>query len=579
MKGKKSLARTRDAILDAMQEELDRCKEGFSKASENLNPYFIAFGVRQKWYAELRASSGCLEEYLAAYERQGRAEVRVGSYDEDGMGSSATNQFAYDQSGDRGSKLRSLKKSIRRDLWYLAEEARKLAMDDYNEKHGKKHTEYDHGIKLPDFSRERPITHVEDIFEVKIPTKKWEGLLRDASAILYTKGSFHGKAKLDFHKDDYYHVDSEGRKVVHQNSYFVLALDSYARGIGSDGKDDGTVVNAWKVYFARKLDGLPSREQIISDAKKLSREAESLRRAPLLSELRDRREITCPAIFNPHAFGFFLHESLGHRLELRRTGYKQVNGNALEGLFGHQILPEFMSIYFDPSIKEFPEGSGQVPFGHYNFDAEAIKGKRVQVVKDGKLVNYLLSRAPVFDLPSGRIFSKSNGHARLEGLVDEYGETNDSSPRMSTLVVESKCNYTYDKLKSMAKEECRKKGCDSYVEVDIADGGYTLVDPADTGDNVGREMQFAYVQPYKIYLVNASSGKRTLIRGAGLPSIPLQSLKSIMATSSNYELTHGTCGSYSGWIPVSEIGPSALIKEVTLVPIEERNAGFVLLPP
>lgn len=584
MKGKKSLQRTRDAILSAMEDELNRCKEGFSKAAQgNVQPYFLSFDVRQKWYVELKASAGSLEDFLDAYEREGRAEVRVGNYFEDGMGSSATNKFVYDQSGDKDSQLRSIKKSIRRDLWQLAENARQLAFEDYGEKQGKRHSEYNHGIELPDFSGEKPdVVHTEEIFEVKFPLRKWKEILRNATKILYSDCCFYGKADLNFHKDDYYHVDTEGRKIVHQNSYFVLFLEARARGMDSNRKDDGTEVSAWKIYYSRKLDGLPSKEQVIADSRKILQEAKMLRKAPLLSELHERREITCPAIFRPHAFGFFLHESLGHRLEPRRTGYKQMMGNPLEGLlFGKHILPEFMDIYFDPTIKEFPDGSGIMPMGHYNFDAEGVKGKRVQVIRDGKLVNYLLTRTPVCDLPSGKIFSKSNGHARLEGLVDEYGETNDTCPRMSTLVVESSSRHTLDKLRKMAVEECRRTGKNNYVEVEIADGGYTIVDKndIDTVDDSGRELQFANVEPYRIYLVNASNGKRTLIRGASLPAIPLQSLKSIMATGNDYELTHGVCFSYSGSIPVSEICPSALVREVTLVPNETRNAGFVLPKP
>jgi len=61
--------------------------------------------------------------------------------------------------------------------------------------------------------------------------------------------------------------------------------------------------------------------------------------------------------------------------------------------------------------------------------------------------------------------------------------------------------------------------------------------------------------------------------------IPFEALQSIMATDNNYELSNGQCGSTSGWVHVSEISPKALVKQVTLVPIETRDSPFILPPP
>lgn len=67
MKGSRSLAQTRNTLLHAMVDELSRCYNGFkekSEASGNVTPYFMAFEIMHKWYAEIKASSGALVKQL-----------------------------------------------------------------------------------------------------------------------------------------------------------------------------------------------------------------------------------------------------------------------------------------------------------------------------------------------------------------------------------------------------------------------------------------------------------------------------------------------------------------------------------
>ena len=585
MKGSKTLAKTRDTLLSAMQEELDRCFEGFKKRSKELDliePYFMAFNVRQKWFTNIIASNGSLMDTSPPpYEREGRVEVRVGNYDFNGFGSDAT-PFPYDQFGDRGAGLKALKLSSRQKLWTLAESAFNKAVQNYHQKKEDKVTEFKRKIVIPDFSIETAIEHTDDICEIKVPTQKWDLLLRDISRQLYkVKGAFNSEVSFHFEKSDYYHVDTEGRILVHQNPYFLLDLEVEGRGVDKEGHDDGTNVKARKKYYTRNLESMPSKEKVLDDSKSLKKELTALRRAPMLVELRERRPTVCPAILHPGMLGTYIHEALGHRLEPIRKGYKEISNIPLDGLMGHQIMPAFLSIDFDPTITEFPKGSGQIPNGHYKFDAEGIKAKRVAIIEKGKLVNYLTTRTPVYDSVSGKRFLKSNGHARLEGLIDGEGNAIDPIARMSTMHIISEKKVSYDTLKKMAAEECKKQGLEYYVELEVGHEGYTITEGEDGmfGIDMGKEMQFSYSKPYKTFLVDASNGKRTLIREVGMIKIPFEALQSIMATDNNYELSNGQCGSTSGWVHVSEISPKALVKQVTLVPIETRDSPFILPPP
>jgi len=68
------------------------------------------------------------------------------------------------------------------------------------------------------------------------------------------------------------------------------------------------------------------------------------------------------------------------------------------------LLPDFLSVYFDPTLKKF---AGTELVGYYPYDDEGVKAHRVTVVDKGILKNFLMSRAPIEG------FDRSNGHGRL----------------------------------------------------------------------------------------------------------------------------------------------------------------------
>ena len=55
-----------------------------------------------------------------------------------------------------------------------------------------------------------------------------------------------------------------------------------------------------------------------------------------------------------------------------------------------------------------------------------------------------------------------------------------------------------------------------------------------------------------------------LIGGVEIVGTPLSSINKVIATGNDYKVQNGYCGASSGWISVSHIAPSILIKEVEL---------------
>ena len=109
-----------------------------------------------------------------------------------------------------------------------------------------------------------------------------------------------------------------------------------------------------------------------------------------------------PAVLSGRAAAVFFHEVLGHRLEGHRQRDEE-EGQTFTKKIGQEVLPKFLSVMDDPTTHEV---AGVKLAGTYDFDNEGEPSQRVEVIKDGVLKNFLMSRMPIKD------FGQSNGHGR-----------------------------------------------------------------------------------------------------------------------------------------------------------------------
>ncbi len=81
-----------------------------------------------------------------------------------------------------------------------------------------------------------------------------------------------------------------------------------------------------------------------------------------------------PAIFSGRASGVFFHEIFGHRIEGHRQK-DESEGQTFTKSVGEKILPDFLSVTFDPTIKRI---AGVDLNGYYEYDDEGVHGKARQ---------------------------------------------------------------------------------------------------------------------------------------------------------------------------------------------------------
>src|SRR5205814_1047286 len=82
---------------------------------------------------------------------------------------------------------------------------------------------------------------------------------------------------------------------------------------------------------------------------------------------------------------------IGHRIEGHRQK-DEAEGQTFTKSVGEKILPEFLSVTFDPTLRKV---GGVDLNGWYEYDDEGVPGKPVKAVENGILRSFLMSRSPV----------------------------------------------------------------------------------------------------------------------------------------------------------------------------------------
>ena len=302
------------------------------------------------------------------------------------------------------------------------------------------------------------------------------------------------------------------------------------------------------IFDAVDAKRLPSEADMKTAAEKLAKEVESLLNAPVAEPY------VGPAIFSGRASGVFFHEIFGHRIE----GHRQKNeaeGQTFTKSVGEQVLPKFISVSFDPTVKQI---GGVDLNGWYSYDDEGVAAQTVTAVDKGVLKSFLMSRTPIDG------FNASNGHGRKQPGLEVVS-------RQSNLIVKSENSVPDAKLREMLIAEVKRQNKPYGLYFQDITSGYTTTQRAG--------MQAFKVIPVIVYRVYADGRPDELIRGADMVGTPLASFSKILATSDKTEVFNGYCGAESGYVPVSAVSPAVLVSEIEIEKMEKSQDRPPILPP
>jgi TldD protein len=339
-------------------------------------------------------------------------------------------------------------------------------------------------------------------------------------------------------------VNTEGTQVEQGRLFTRLIVN--ARGKASDGMDLSTM----ETFEATDPAHLPSDSAILTAVKKAGASLTALLDAPPADPF------VGPAILSGRAAGVFFHEIFGHRVEGHRQK-DETEGQTFTKSVNMPVLPPFLSVYFDPTVKEY---NGIPLNGSYLYDDEGVKARRVTVVDHGILKTFLLSRSPIMGFP------ESNGHGRRAPGYEVYS-------RQSNLFVDSSKTVSDAQLRKMLIEEVKRQGKPYGLYFDQVTSGYTTTSR--------RGLQAFTVVPLTVYRVYPDGRPDELIRGVDIVGTPLASFAKILATSDHSEVFNGYCGAESGDVPVSAVSPALLVSEIEVQrkQISQDRPPYLSRPP
>jgi predicted Zn-dependent protease len=530
-------------VLDAMKQEIARSKERLKLPREE-GPYFVRYLVRDYDEYDLTARFGALVQDDHQTARQSSVEVRVGDYQFDNTADDSTEKlFDFDDFDQydppSAAPLDEDVDALRATLWLQTDAGYKRALAALHKKRGNRVTKVVEDETVASFSREAAARSVDPPVKVAVDRPAWGDRLRRVSAIFKTYPDvFDSNAKLSASHQTRYIATTEGTELVNERLIWGLHLQAAGRAA------DGLLVQHVKSFYGASQDELPDAAALERAAHALAKDVIALRAAPMLDPYNG------PAILLPEAAGVFFHEALGHRLEGERQNDNK-EGATFKGQIGKPILPSFISVVDDPTMRKLGALSLN---GHYRFDDEGVAARPVPLVERGVLRNYLKSRTPV------KGSAQSNGHGRSDATLDPIG-------RMANTVIRSDRRVPYAKLKEMLLTEIRRqRKAFGLIIADIS-GGQT--------NTTTYDFQAFKGMPRIVFRVDAATGKETLVRGVEFVGTPIGSLNRIVAASDTTGVFNGFCGAESGYVPVSTVAPALLISEIEL----QRTRRAMERPP
>lgn len=530
--------RAQEPLMDILRSELDY--EYGRLAETSVPPYYMSFRVTDIDVKSVSASFGVLTSSYENRERVFKPQIRLGDYafdnfrgEIDGMQNQNRTQIPLsDENPD----------AVRQVIWGQVQEDYKASIEHLERVRASDKVNTKRDDKAPDFSSapvekyyEAPPAESDRVFD----RPELERRVKAYSAVfLGNPNIINGSASINFTVLRKYLMSSEGTEIAHNNLACRLMINCVVR------TSDGMELPLYKDYFAFTPAGLPDDETVLADARGLAETLAKMKDAPVVDPY------TGPALLSGQAAGVFFHEIFGHRIEGQRMK-SDSDGQTFKKMVGQGVLPKNFNIYDDPTLAQFGDRD---LYGYYLYDDQGVAARRVNVVKNGTLNEFLMTRVPTDE------FGQSNGHARANEMMNPVS-------RQSNLVIEPDNLLTSAQLRKQLIKAAKSQGRDFALYFKEVTGGFTI-----TGRFVANSFNVTPLEVYKVYVDGRPD---ELVRGVDLIGTPLSMFSSIANAGGEAAIFTGVCGAESGGVPVTAVSPQILVEKVEV----QRKAKSSNTPP
>jgi predicted Zn-dependent protease len=518
---KPAAPKSEDVLLAAMRQELQRA----TSALGNLDPapYYTSYSVYDQDSTAILGQSGSLVTTNQAKQRTADVIMRVGTAQLDNT--HGENRASGITSGPL--PLNNDRDALARVLWQLTNEEYRRAAKSYLNVKTSNAVRTKEEDTSADFSEEPTQTHLDgSTASFNLDRRAWEDKVRRYSGYLAKYAEVYtGNVLLLAQKTRLSMVASDGTNIVTPGGVVRLLIQAETRA------EDGMELMRVETFQAASPERLPTDAEIEAKVKRMAEDLKALRAAPVAEPFNG------PALLSGRAAAVFFHEVLGHRLEGHRQRGDE-EGQTFTKKINEKVLPDFLSVTDDPTQRVL---NGSDLSGYYQFDNEGTPAARVEVIKDGVLKNFLMSRMPI------QGFSDSNGHGRSQPGLMPTG-------RQGNLIVTSSHGVKDSELRQKLVEEVKSQGKPYGLFFEDIQGGFTLTTRA--------APQAFQVLPVMVWRVYADGRPDELVRGVDIVGTPLAALTRIKLTGEKVDVFNGICGAESGSVPVSASSPAMLFSEM-----------------
>jgi predicted Zn-dependent protease len=528
-------------LMGAMTTELHRAFTSLGKQGDTkqLPPYFLSYSVSDASFVAIRAQYGALVDSSTHHERVADIQVRLGEPKLDNThGShrgSAVNSMQLPLGDDR--------EALERSLWLATNTGYGNALDNYMRVKTEAVVRAKEEDTSGDFSTEAAQTAIGKTAPALVVDRAaWEQRVRALSKIFRDYPNvYQNVVMLTAQNETDYFASSEGSQVVTPHVQARLVVFAVTRA------DDGMDMFRAQTFEAETVEGLPAQPELEAAMREMGKSLEALRKAPMTEPFNG------PVILSGRAAAVFFHEVLGHRLEGQRQRGDE-EGQTFTKELGKSVLPSFLSVADDPTVTKF--GTTWLS-GNYEYDDEGQKARHVDLIQDGVLKTFLMSRLPIAS------FSASNGHGR--------GQTGRMpNGRQGNLIVTSTKSVPEAELRRQLIEEAKKQGKPFGLYFEDISSGFAVTTRSSP--------QAFQVIPLVVWRVYVDGRPDELVRGVSIVGTPLAAMKRILATGDKSEVFNGECGAESGTVPVSAVAPAMLLSEMETQRQPQGTARPPILP-
>ena len=248
-----------DVLQRALRDELVRSMQQL-QLEDLEQPYFVSYLVREVKSKGSAATFGSLLNSGEGHSRELSVEVRVGDYDLDNTN---FRSFSFGGTGVvrmyGGSMRLPLEDDydeLRRKIWLATDGAYKKALEDIARKRAtlqnKTRTE-----EIPDFSREKPTTEVEEMAPAVLELDELDQRVRQLSDLFRAMPDIYtSRVRLNGANTSVRYLNSEGSSFSRTSSSLTFTA------VAATQAPDGMPLEDFVAVYARSPEDLPSDDEL-----------------------------------------------------------------------------------------------------------------------------------------------------------------------------------------------------------------------------------------------------------------------------------------------------------------------------